>query len=84
MSAKMERAYAAGVWGQEQEAIDGGGLVVWSRHRSQALAVRAARKYARQQQRDGASAGGALSWSGGWRDADGRVRWIDSDGEVSQ
>lgn len=69
--------FAAGVWGQQEEREDGVGLIVWSRHRTEAAARRAAIGYAR---RKGPSAGGALSWAGGHRGPDGATRWLRADG----
>jgi hypothetical protein len=70
-------SYEAGIWQQ------GEGLVVWSRHRTAARAARVAREYARRAWADGPSTGGALSWSGGYRDAaTGRVVWVDRTGET--
>lgn len=66
--------YESGIWEQDR------GLVVWSKHRTQAAAEKAARRYARERQEHGPATGGALSWSGGWRSVGGKTTWVRHDG----
>ena len=66
--------YSAGVW-EQGRSLDG--FCEWSRHRTEAAAQNAARKYARRH-RAQVPTGGALSWSGGWREDDGPVEWVNA------
>ncbi len=66
--------YQAGVYEQNV------GFVVWSRHSTETLARRAARRYARRNAR--IKTGGALTWAGGVRFPDGTERWYSGDGRV--
>ena len=71
-------AWEAGIWQQ------GEGFVVLSRHKTETLAKKSAKKYAKERK---CVTGGSLSWSGGvlspidgkvvWYQADGRT-WVDS------
>jgi len=70
---KTTRKYSAGVWEQ------GRGFVAWSRHATFEAAKKAAVKYAKSLK---AATGGALSWSGGVRSADGTV-WFDRVGKIN-
>lgn len=62
--------FEAGIWEQ------GAGFVEWSRHASESLARKAARRYARR----AGTTGGALTAAGGYRPVDGPVTWLDADG----
>ena len=64
----MSLEYDAGVWRRDC------GFVVWSRHRSEAAARRAARKYAN---RPGVA---TLALAAGYRFCNDDVQWIDGDG----
>ena len=67
--------YEAWVWEQQF------GFVRWSRHRTYGLARAAASKYMRRLAHSGPAAGGALSWSGGFRHVGSRmIVWICPDG----
>jgi hypothetical protein len=66
----MKREWAAGVWEQNI------GLLVWSNHSTEELAIRAAYRYSRRQSKSGPRTGGMLSWSGGVKGPDGKVRWF--------
>ena len=70
--AKAGLRFSAGVW--EQNA-DGDGFVEWSKHGTKEAAQAAARRYAKRLYANGSHAGGALSWSGGWREDGGKVHW---------
>jgi len=67
-------AYEAGVW--EQASDEDSGFVVWSYHSTEAMAMKAARRYAADLKEHGPATGGMLSWSGGYRHVDGPVTWI--------
>lgn len=60
----MSYSYSAGIY---EQTSSGWGLVTWSRHRSEAAARAAARRYLARLQ---APTGGAYSWSAWWRRGD--------------
>ena len=72
--------FVAGVWEQNDDSDRE--LCVWSRHATEKAAKAAARRYARRMRSEGPAAGGALSWSGGWRGPTGGVNWIEFAGCV--
>lgn|SRR5574343_160598 len=67
--------FEAGVWEQNMH------FVPWSKHKSEALAKKAAVRYAKRISATGSDTGGHLSWSGGVRDAESRIVWYSKDGE---
>ena len=78
----MDKKYEAGVWDQNIEQEDGVGFKMRSRHSTIELAIKAAIRYAKKRLNSpDLLTGGALTWSGGYREINnGKVFWVNSDG----
>lgn len=62
--------FEAGIWDPDAPRA------VWSRHRTEAAAKKAARSYMLRRWKNGGSTGGRYSWSGWWARVDGPQVWV--------